>query len=78
MNTINDTKKIYLTPSGAYKKDTLFSNLNFNIPSLFPKDNFTLYNTIKVLHCEIPYSFYLVNNYNSRGLYERVAPINLP
>jgi hypothetical protein len=66
MNTITETKKIYLTPSGAQKTDSLYSNLTFNIPTLFSRDKFLLYNTIKILHCEIPYSWYLVNEYNDK------------
>lgn len=66
MNIISDTKKIYLTPSGAYQKDSLYSSLKFNVPQLFQKDKFTLYHTIKVLHCEIPFSWYIVNNTNNK------------
>ncbi len=66
MNIISDTKKIYLTPSGATTKDSLYSNLTYNIPQLFPKDKFTMYHTIKVLHCEIPFSWYIVNSTNNK------------
>lgn len=66
MNVVSDTKKIYLTPSGAFEKDSTFSNLKFNIPSLFPDDKNTIYHTVKVLHCEIPFSWYIVNSYNNK------------
>lgn len=66
MNTINDTKKVFLTPSGATITDSLFSNLTYNVPQLFKTDQFTLYHTIKVLHCEIPYSWYLVTSRNDK------------
>lgn len=66
MNIVSETKKIFLTPSGAYECDSLFSTLKYKIPGLFAKDKFTLYHTIKVLHCEIPFSFYIVNDYNNK------------
>jgi hypothetical protein len=66
MNTIADTKKIFLTPSGATVTDSLFSSLTYNIPQLFHSDKFTMYHTIKVLHCEIPFSWYIVNDYNDK------------
>lgn len=66
MNTISETKKIYLTPSGATITDSLFSTLTFDIPQLFKSDKFTLYHTIKVLHCEIPFSWYIVNATNNK------------
>jgi hypothetical protein len=65
MNTITETKKIFLTPTGALICDELLSTLTFNIPGLFSKDKFTLYHTIKVLHCEIPFSWYIINNSNN-------------
>lgn len=66
MNTISDTRKVFLTPSGAILKDSLYSNLTYTIPQLFPKDKFTMYSTIKVLHCEIPFSWYIVNSTNNK------------
>jgi hypothetical protein len=66
MNIISDAKKVYLTPSGARVCDSMYSNLKFNVPQLFPKDKFTLYHTIKVLHCEIPFSWYIVNSFNDQ------------
>jgi hypothetical protein len=67
MNLITDTKQINLTSSSTESKrnGNLNSNLSFNIPNLFKKDKYVLYNTIKVSHCEIPYSFYIVNEYNN-------------
>lgn len=66
MNTINDTKKVYLSPSGATVTDAAFSTLTFNVPQLFKSDQFTLFHTIKVLHCEIPFSWYLVTSNNNK------------
>ena len=67
MNTITDTKRINLSPAGADIKSngSLNSNLNFNIPKLVRKDKNILYNTIKIIHSEFPYSFYIVNEYNN-------------
>lgn len=67
MNTITDTKRINLSPKGSDIKinSSLNSNLNFYIPKLVRKDKNILYNTIKVIHCEFPYSFYIVNEYNN-------------
>jgi len=62
---ISETKKIYLTPKGATVCDSLYSTLSYNIPKLFPNDKYTLYNTIRILHAEIPYSFYLINSNNN-------------
>lgn len=66
MNVQTDYKKIYLSPSGATIKNSLYSSLTFNIPKLFSTDNHVIYNSIKVLHCEIPYSWYLINEYNDK------------
>jgi hypothetical protein len=53
MQTSNETKKLFLTPKGAAKYDSLYSTLTFNIPMLFSHDKNTLYNSIRVLHAEI-------------------------
>jgi len=64
--TIIDSQKIFCTPEGAnLKKNSFFnSDLEFNIPNLY-QNNDVLYATIKCLHAEIPYSFYIVNEYNN-------------
>jgi hypothetical protein len=67
-NTIvTDSQKFYLTPSGAtLKKNSFFnSSLEFQIPTMYQKSDDLLYATIRCLHAEIPYSFYIVNEYNS-------------
>jgi hypothetical protein len=67
MNTQTiETKKIFLTPDGSYFTDSLYSNLSYNIPYLFSKDPNLLYNSIKVLHCEIPFSWYIINSNNNK------------
>lgn len=66
-NMVVDSQKIFLTPSGAtIKKNGYFnSSLEFNIPTMYLKSPELLYATIKTLHAEIPYSFYIVNEYNN-------------
>lgn len=64
MNTNIESRKIYLSPSGAYACDSLFSKLSFNIPQLFSRDRLLISNTIKILHVEIPFSWYIINSNN--------------
>lgn len=66
-NIIVDSQKIFLSPAGASLKRNGFfnSNLEFNVPNLYQTNNNLLYLTIKCLHAEIPYSFYVVNEYNN-------------
>jgi len=61
-----DSQKLFLTPAGAtHKRNDYFnSNLEFTIPTLFQGPT-VAYMTIKCLHAEIPYSFYIVNEYNN-------------
>jgi len=66
MNTLTDSKKVYLSPSGAdIKNGDLNSELRYNLSGLIKKDKYILYNTIRVIHAEFPYSFYIVNEYNN-------------
>lgn len=67
MNTLTDSKKVYLSPSGAdIKNGDLNSELRYNLSGLIKKDKYILYNTIRVIHAEFPYSFYIVNEYNNK------------
>ena len=66
MNTIIETKKIFLQPSGAFLYDSLYSNLSYSIPFLFPKDKNIIHNSISVLHAEIPFSWYIINANNNK------------
>lgn len=67
MNLITDAKQINLNSINAdeYKNGILKSDVKFNIPFLIRKDKSILYNTIRLLHAEIPYSFYIINEYNN-------------
>jgi hypothetical protein len=69
-NLIVDAHKLFLTPAGAtLKRNGYFnSNLEFNVPNLYSSGSGNTnvqYATIKCLHAEIPYSFYVVNEYNN-------------
>jgi len=66
-NNVIDSHKFFLTPAGASLKRNgeLNSNLEFNIPSLYQSSGNVLYSTIRCVHAEIPYSFYIVNEYNN-------------
>jgi len=65
---ITDSRQINLSPSGATKKNNLTfnSDLEFSIPNLIKNQSYILYNRIKVSHCEIPFSFYIINEYNNK------------
>lgn len=67
MNTIIDSKKYFLTPSGAtvIENGTSYSKLKYDLPGLIKKDSSILYNTIRCIHAEFPSSFYIVNEYNN-------------
>lgn len=66
-NIIVDSQKFYLSPSGASVKRNGFfnSNLEFTIPQMYQKSTDLLYATIKCLHAEIPFSFFIINEYNN-------------
>ena len=66
MSIIKDTKKYFLTPTGADKKnDTFNSQLNYNVNGVIQDEKYILYNTLSIVHAEIPYSFYVINLYNN-------------
>ena len=70
LSIINETKQLYLSSienatntnllNGDYK-----SKINYFIPFLISSNENTIYQTIKVLNAIIPYSFYIINEYNS-------------
>jgi len=69
LSIINESKQIYLSSvenelnttleNGDYK-----SKIRYKIPFLIVSNDNTLYQTVKVLNAIIPYSFYIVNEYN--------------
>lgn len=63
---IKDTKHYYLSPSGGEKNNSYFnSNITFALSGIIKDDPTILYNTLSIVHCEIPYSFYVINEYNN-------------
>jgi hypothetical protein len=68
MSLIPDTHKYYLAPSGATIKinGSFNSNLKYKLISPYHKNDKILYSTIRCVHAEIPYSFYIVNENNNR------------
>ncbi len=63
---IKDTKHYYLNSNGGdVKNNNLKSDIIFNIPELIKDEKQILYNTVSIVHCEIPYSFYIINEYNN-------------
>lgn len=64
---IADSHKYFLTPAGAIRKNnsTFNSNLTFSIPNLYKNSQSIIYTTARVIHAEIPNSFYIINEYNN-------------
>ena len=66
MNIIKDTKKYFLVPKGGIKNNSSYnSDILFNINGVIQDEKYILYNTVSIVHSEIPYSFYVVNVYNN-------------
>ena len=71
MNTLQliDSKQYYLTSNskiGVKMNSTLNSKINFEIPRFITKQSNILYHSIKLLHAEVPYSFYIINETNNK------------
>eukprot|EP01039_Chlorochromonas_danica_P012009 gene12009-13633_t len=64
---IPDTHKFYLTPTGASIKHNgdFNSNVTFSLPNLYKNATNIIYTTVRVVHAEIPNSFYIINEYNN-------------
>ena len=70
MNTLQltDSKQFYLTSTakiGVKMNGTNNSKINFEIPRFITKQPNILYHSLKLLHAEIPYSFYIINETNN-------------
>ena len=66
---LTDSKQFYLTSTskvGVKMNSTLNSKINFEIPRFITKQSNILYHSIKLLHAEIPYSFYIINETNNK------------
>jgi len=61
-----ETKQYFLSSSSGTKNNGSYnSDITFYIPKLIERKDLILYNTIRISHAEIPYSFYIVNEYNN-------------
>ena len=66
MNTIKETKNYYLNSNNTTAKNGTFkSDIVFNISNLVKSDKNIIYNNISIIHAELPFSFYIVNEYNN-------------
>ena len=65
---LTDSKQFYLTSTsklGVKMNGTNNSTINFEIPRFITKQSNILYHSLKLLHAEIPYSFYIINETNN-------------
>ena len=65
---LTDSKQFYLTSTskiGIKMNGTMNSKINFEIPRFITKQSNILYHSLKLLHAEIPYSFYIINETNN-------------
>ena len=65
---LTDSKQFYLTSTsklGVKMNGTNNSKINFEIPRFITKQSNILYHSLKLLHAEIPYSFYIINETNN-------------
>ena len=66
---LTDSKQFYLSSTsklGVKMNSTMNSKVNFEIPRFITKQPNILYHSLKLLHCEIPYSFYIINETNNK------------
>lgn len=79
MSLIADSHKFFLSPSGALRKHNgeFNSNLTFSLPNQYKNANNIIYATAKIVHCEIPNSFYIINEYNNI-LHTSFGTYNIP
>lgn len=64
---ITETKQYYLSSDSGLKLNSTYkSNIRFEIPNLVEFNKNILYQTIRISHAEIPYSFYIINDTNNK------------
>lgn len=66
---LTDSKQFYLNSTsklGVKMNSTMNSKINFEIPRFITKQPNILYHSLKLLHAEIPYSFYIINETNNK------------
>lgn len=76
---IADSHKYFLSPSGASQKlnGESNSNLIFSLPNAYKTSQSIIYATARVVHAEIPNSFYIINEYNN-VLHTSFGTYNIP
>lgn len=76
---IADSHKFFLSPSGAQLKynGSFNSYMTFNLPNAYKSSERVVYATARVLHAEIPNSFYIVNECNN-ALHTSFGTYNIP
>jgi hypothetical protein len=79
---LTDSKQYYLCSTskmGTKMNGTMNSKIYYEIPRFITKSKNILYHSIKLIHAEIPYSFYIVNETNNKLsiLEEEFTLINL-
>lgn len=72
MSTVKDSKQILLNSQYAtkYNNGSLLSNVYFSFPSLLVDESNVLYKQISISNCQIPVSFYTINEYNDKLYYK--------
>ncbi len=66
MNTLQDTRQYYLNSiGGSLKNGYLKSDIEFTTPNIIKDDKNILYNKVSIVKAQIPYSFYIINEYNN-------------
>jgi hypothetical protein len=79
MNTIVESRQIYLSSNFSKtsnkKNGTMNSDITFYIPKLIQETAGLLYSSIKLSHCEIPYSFYIINSTNNKLIINNIEMI---
>jgi hypothetical protein len=68
MINVVDSKQYFLSPRGRLTENLngdYNSYVRYALPRLIERRPNALYNTVRLLHAELPYSFYVVNAYNN-------------
>lgn len=70
MTELIDTKQYYLSTSNSVITENLNFPLNskirYYINNIIDKSPVVLYTSVKLSHAELPYSFYIINEYNNQ------------
>ena len=78
MNLITETKQYFLncssSSSSIQKNNSTFnSDITYYIPKFITNDKNILYYSAKISHCEIPYSFYIINSNNNKLIINNIT-----